>query len=73
MDIDLLKIFNLIIGFGILNVWLLRFNKKLGSFRGGNAKNLKEEFKIYGLLNGFLFLLALLKFLSNFINYWSMV
>ena len=48
MDIDLLKIFNLIIGFGILNVWLLRFNKET-SYRGGNAKTLKQEFEIYGL------------------------
>ena len=48
MDIDLLKIFNLIIGFGILNVWLLRFNKET-SYWGGNAKTLKQEFEIYGL------------------------
>ena len=37
MDIGLLKIFNLIIGFGILNVWLLRYNKET-AFRGGNSK-----------------------------------
>lgn len=60
MDIGLLKIFNLIIGFGILNVWLLRYNKKT-AFRGGNAKNLKEEFKVYGLPNWFFILIGIIK------------
>ena len=60
MDIGLLKIFNLIIGFGILNVWLLRYNKET-AFRGGNAKNLKEEFKVYGLPNWFFILIGIIK------------
>jgi DoxX-like family len=38
----------LIIALGILNVWLLRFNKAT-SYRGGAAKNMKEEFATYGL------------------------
>tara|TARA_S200000501_G_C20805970_1_gene736154 strand:- start:322 stop:696 length:375 start_codon:yes stop_codon:yes gene_type:complete len=50
MNIGLFEIFNLIIGFGILNVWLIRHDKKT-SYRGGNAKNLKEEFNVYGLPN----------------------
>tara|TARA_Y100000589_G_scaffold86827_1_gene80835 strand:- start:4777 stop:5148 length:372 start_codon:yes stop_codon:yes gene_type:complete len=60
MDIGLLKIFNLIIGFGILNVWLLRYNKET-SFRGGNSKNLKEEFKFYGLPYWFFILIGIIK------------
>ena len=32
----------------ILNVWTLRFNKDTG-YRGGEAKNMKEEFAVYGL------------------------
>jgi len=32
----------------ILNVWLNRFNKDTG-YRGGDAKNMKEEFEVYGL------------------------
>ena len=32
----------------ILNVWFNRFNKDTG-YRGGDAKNMKEEFKEYGL------------------------
>ena len=32
----------------ILNVWFNRFNKDTG-YRGGDAKNMKEEFEVYGL------------------------
>ena len=32
----------------ILNVWFNRFNKDTG-YRGGDAKNMKEEFQAYGL------------------------
>tara|TARA_B100000674_G_C37494031_1_gene757269 strand:+ start:209 stop:580 length:372 start_codon:yes stop_codon:yes gene_type:complete len=60
MDLSLLKIFNLIIGFGILNVWLLRYNKET-AYRGGNAKNLKEEFKIYGLPEWFFIFVGFIK------------
>ncbi len=38
----------LIVAFGILNVWLLRTNRAT-AYRGGNAKNMREEFAIYGL------------------------
>ena len=40
-------ILQVIVGLGILNVWLLRFNSKT-SYRGGNAGNMKEEFQAYG-------------------------
>lgn len=32
----------------ILNVWFNRFNKDTG-YRGGDAKNMQEEFEVYGL------------------------
>jgi len=32
----------------ILNVWFNRFNKDTG-YRGGDAKNMKEEFAAYGM------------------------
>ena len=35
----------------ILNVWLHRFDKDTG-YRGGDAKNMKEEFEVYGLSEG---------------------
>jgi uncharacterized membrane protein YphA (DoxX/SURF4 family) len=37
-----------VIAIGILNVWLLRFGKPT-EWRGGDAKNMKEEFAVYGL------------------------
>ena len=60
MNIDLLEFINLIIAFGILNVWLIRFNKKT-PYRGGGAENLKEEFKVYGLPEWFLYSVGFLK------------
>ncbi len=44
----LLTISQLILGLGILNVWLLRRSQKT-AFRGGSAKNMTEEFEHYGL------------------------
>ena len=38
----------LIVGLSILNVWLLRA-KKSTPYRGGDAKNIKDEFANYGL------------------------
>jgi hypothetical protein len=38
----------LIIAFGILNVWILRFGKP-SPWRGGEAGNMTEEFAAYGL------------------------
>lgn len=40
--------FKVIVGLSILNVWLLRSGKNT-QWRGGNAGNLEEEFKAYGL------------------------
>jgi hypothetical protein len=47
MDIAVI-ILQLIIALGIFNVWILRYNKST-SYRGGEASNMKEEFKVYGL------------------------
>lgn len=38
----------LIVGLSILNVWLVR-SKKSTAWRGGDANNIVEEFKNYGL------------------------
>lgn len=38
----------LVVGLGILNVWLVRFGRA-SDFRGGSATNMKEEFAVYGL------------------------
>lgn len=37
-----------IVAISILNVWLVQ-NKKATQWRGGNAKTIVEEFKVYGL------------------------
>jgi hypothetical protein len=44
----LVTIFQLVIAFGLINVWLVRF-KKSTKYRGGTAQNMKEEFAGYGL------------------------
>ena len=38
----------MVIGFGLLNVWLVR-SRKSTPYRGGDAKNMVEEFATYGL------------------------
>lgn len=45
---ELILILQLIISIGLINVWFFRFNKAT-EFRGGNAKNMREEFQAYGL------------------------
>ncbi len=42
------SILQIIVGVGLLNVWLLR-RESATAYRGGEAKNLKEEFATYGL------------------------
>ena len=56
----LIIIFKLIIALGILNVWLLRFNKKT-EWRGGGAANMNEEFAKYGLPSWFVPVVGFLK------------
>jgi len=50
----------LIIAISIFNVWILRFEKPT-SWRGGVAKSMKEEFKVYGLPDWFMKLIGALK------------
>lgn len=50
----------LIVGLSILNVWLIRANKST-DWRGGDAKNIFEEFKTYGLPLWFTYVVGTLK------------
>ncbi|NJN64187.1 MAG: DoxX family protein [Acidobacteria bacterium] len=50
------SLLQLIVGFGLLNVWIVR-GRSATSFRGGDAKNLRDEFAAYGL-PGFTFYLV---------------
>jgi uncharacterized membrane protein YphA (DoxX/SURF4 family) len=54
------NIAQVIIGLGILNVWILRFNKAT-AYRGGQATNLREEFAAYGLPAWMLWAVGILK------------
>ncbi len=54
------KILQGILGLSILNVWLIQYNKPT-SWRGGNAKTILEEFKVYGLPAWFCYVIGTLK------------
>ena len=57
------QICQVIVGCGLLNVWLLRFNKST-AYRGGTATNMLEEFAAYGLPAWFCYLIGFLKVTS---------
>ena len=62
----------LIIALGILNVWLLRFNKTT-AYRAGTANNMREEFAAYGLPLWFMWVVGGLKILfalSLLVSFW---
>ncbi len=44
----LVRVLEVIVGAGLLNVWLVRAGSSTG-YRGGSAKTLREEFAAYGL------------------------
>jgi hypothetical protein len=58
----LLLVIQVVIGLGILNVWLVRYRKPT-AWRGGNAKNMREEFEVYGLPIWFMEVIRFLKIL----------
>lgn len=47
-SVSIATVLQLIVGLGLLNVWLVRA-RSATSYRGGNAKNLQQEFAEYGL------------------------
>jgi uncharacterized membrane protein YphA (DoxX/SURF4 family) len=61
----LVQICQIIVGCGLLNVWLLRFNKST-AYRGGTAANMLEEFAAYGLPAWSCYLVGFLKVASAF-------
>ena len=44
----IIMILQLVIAIGLINVWIFRFDRAT-EYRGGDAKNMKEEFFAYGL------------------------
>ena len=47
-DQQLVSLFQVIIGLSVMRVWTINFNKST-PWRGGGARNMKEEFTAYGL------------------------
>ena len=58
----IITIIQLVIAFGIYNVWIIRKNKP-SKYRGKHAQTLKEEFQAYGLSNRTRNLVGFLKLL----------
>ena len=60
----LVQICQVVVALGLLNVWLLRFNKKT-EYRGGAAATMREEFATYGLPEWFCYVVGFLKVTSG--------
>jgi uncharacterized membrane protein YphA (DoxX/SURF4 family) len=58
------SILQVIVGLGLLNVWLLR-RQSSTAYRGGEAKNLKEEFATYGLPASMFYIVGGLKIICG--------
>lgn len=56
----IVAVLQLVAGLGILNVWIVRSSRPT-RFRGGEAKNLREEFAAYGLPFWFFCVVGVLK------------
>lgn len=56
----IVKVLQAIVGLSILNVWLLQYDKPT-RWRGGDAKTILEEFRIYGLPAWFCYVIGTLK------------
>ena len=57
-------ILEVVVGLGLLNVWLVRAQAST-AFRGGTAQSLREEFNVYGLPDWIFYLVGVLKFGSG--------
>jgi hypothetical protein len=53
-------VLKIIISISMLNVWLIQ-SRKPTKWRGGAAKNIIEEFKVYGLSKEFCYVIGFLK------------
>ncbi len=59
-DLNLDTALQLILGLGLLNVWLLRSGNAT-AYRGGDSTTLRQEFEAYGLPTWFFYLVGALK------------
>ena len=58
------SVLQVIVGLGLLNVWLVRA-RSATSYRGGSAQSLKEEFAVYGLPEWTFYIVGGLKIISG--------
>ncbi|HKK50534.1 MAG TPA: DoxX family protein [Myxococcota bacterium] len=65
-DLSILSALQLIVGLGLLNVWLVRAGSAT-AYRGGDAKTLKEEFAEYGLPSAAFHIVGALKVASGIV------
>lgn len=56
----LVSLLQIIIALGLINVWILRFNKST-AYRGRGAGNMRQEFAAYGLPAWFMYMVGAAK------------
>jgi len=61
--LSVVAVLQLIVGLGLLNVWLVR-REAATEYRGGGATSLREEFAVYGLPSAAFFVVGGLKIAS---------
>ena len=59
-DQQLVSLFQVVIGLSVIRVWTINFNKST-PWRGGGARNMKEEFTAYGLPMWMVYFVGVLK------------
>mgnify|MGYP001313834234 FL=1 len=59
-DQQLVSLFQVVIGLSVMRVWTINFNKST-PWRGGGARNMKEEFTAYGLPQWMVYFVGILK------------
>tara|TARA_B100000212_G_scaffold338374_1_gene314792 strand:- start:137 stop:520 length:384 start_codon:yes stop_codon:yes gene_type:complete len=59
-DQQLVSLFQVVIGLSVMRVWTINFNKST-PWRGGGARNMKEEFTAYGLPLWMVYFVGILK------------
>ena len=64
--LNIITLLQIILALGLINVWLVRF-KKSTKYRGGGAKNMKDEFAVYGLPSWFMYVVGFFKLAIAFV------
>lgn len=65
-ELSILSLLQLVVGLGLLNVWLLRA-RSATDYRGGEATTLREEFRAYGLPDFVFYVVGGLKIVAGIV------